>query len=75
MSKAAKRKSAIVGSVSIEWTTVDVGSEAWWYLTILSPTSVNSGFEHLNIILLAPTPCKPVFKGEFYLRVHIIRSL
>ena len=49
--------------------TVDVGCGAWWFVTIPSvPHWLSMSFMSSQ----TPFPCKPVFRGEFYLEVRII---
>ena len=62
------QKRVTVESVSTEWATIYVGCGVWWYVTILNPTSIKSGSEHLNISLLGTFPLLADFQGWVLLK-------
>ena len=66
MSGVAKREMAAIGSMSIEWTTMDIGHKS---MVVCYDLSVPFELTNLDLVYISsriPFPCKHVFKGELY---------
>ena len=56
----------------LNWILLKLQKEEKWvgtYYDPKHPTSVKCEFGHVYISFRGPSPCKPVFRGEFYLGV------
>jgi hypothetical protein len=72
MNEVAKTKMTIMWLVSIEWAVMEVrvGSVVKCY-DLKYFTLVKRNLNHAYISFQAPSPCKPCFKGEIYLKFVI----
>lgn len=73
MGRHTGKRNRAIGLVSIEWAAVDVGYEnvRGGMLRSLYPMRVKFNLKHVYISSLTPSPYKPIFKIELYLKFVI----